>query len=138
MAPETSSKEVESIDIFKILDFEIFPTLVTLFCMTQSLEMETRLLNILTRFYNQRLEFAELTTKMLVLFDEVNIKVFSVVKRKIRKLAKNIDESESWMADLTMPNNLYILKETVTFFQFFNSLLYADSRITDLDELICD
>lgn len=74
------------------------------------------MLNILTRFYNQRLEFAELTTKMLILFDEVNIKVFNCVKKKIRKLAKNIDESESWMSDLSMPNNLYILKETIQFF----------------------
>ena len=32
--PETTSKELESIDINKILDYEIFPTLITLFCMT--------------------------------------------------------------------------------------------------------
>ena len=59
--------------------------------------METKLLNILTRFYNQRLEFAELTTKMLVLFDEVNINIFRVLKKKIRIIAKNIDESETWI-----------------------------------------
>jgi inositol 1,4,5-triphosphate receptor type 1/inositol 1,4,5-triphosphate receptor type 3 len=52
VSPEGSSKEIESIDINRILDFEIFPTLITLFCMTQSLSMETKLLNILTRFYN--------------------------------------------------------------------------------------
>jgi hypothetical protein len=34
---------------------------------------------------------------MLVLFDEVNIKVFKVLKKKIRRIAKNIDESETWM-----------------------------------------
>ena len=32
--PEMSSKELEAIDINKILDYEIFPTLITLFCMT--------------------------------------------------------------------------------------------------------
>jgi inositol 1,4,5-triphosphate receptor type 1/inositol 1,4,5-triphosphate receptor type 3 len=62
--------------------------------------METNLLNILTRFYNQRLEFAELTANMLLLFDEVNINVFTLLKRKSRKLAKNVDESETWMQDI--------------------------------------
>jgi hypothetical protein len=62
IAKEGPSKDIESIDINRILDFEIFPSLITLFCMTQSLSMETKLLNILTRFYNQRLEFAELSS----------------------------------------------------------------------------
>lgn len=72
--------------------------------------METKILNILTRFYNQRLEFADLTTKMLLLFDDVNIRILKVVKKKIRKLAKNIDESETWMQDLRISDNLAILK----------------------------
>jgi len=110
LSPQGPSKEIESIDINRILEFEIFPTLITLFCMTQSLSMETKLLNILTRFYNQRLEFAELTTKMLVLFDEVNIRVFKVLKKRIRKVAKNIDGSETWMQDLKHPDNLAILR----------------------------
>lgn len=49
---EGVSKEIESIDINEILKLEILPTLVVLFCMTQSLSMETKLLNLLTRFYN--------------------------------------------------------------------------------------
>lgn len=93
------------IDINQILGFEIFPSLITLFCMTQSLNMETKILNILTRFYNQRLEFAELTTKMLVLFDDVNIKIFGILNKKIRRLGKNIDESDSWLNNLSTPEN---------------------------------
>ena len=31
---EGPSEKIESIDINKILDFEIFPSLITLFCMT--------------------------------------------------------------------------------------------------------
>jgi len=34
IAKEGPSKDIESIDINKILDFEIFPSLITLFCMT--------------------------------------------------------------------------------------------------------
>ena len=49
---EGPSKDIEVIDIYTILGFEIFPTLLFLFCMTQSLETQTKILNILTRFYN--------------------------------------------------------------------------------------
>lgn len=105
VSPETENKDIEAIDINRILGFEVFPPLISLFCMTQSIQMETKILNLLTRFYNQRFEFAELTTKMLLLFDNANIKVFQELKKRIRKLAKNIDESESWMADLYQPNN---------------------------------
>lgn len=31
--------------------------------------MQTKILNILTRFYNQREEFADLVSKILLLFD---------------------------------------------------------------------
>ncbi len=41
ISPESTSKELESIDINNILGYEIFPTLITLFCLTQSLPMET-------------------------------------------------------------------------------------------------
>jgi hypothetical protein len=58
IAAEGTAKEIESIDINNILGLEIFPTLIVLFCMTQSLPMETKILNLLTRFYNQRFEFA--------------------------------------------------------------------------------
>jgi inositol 1,4,5-triphosphate receptor type 1/inositol 1,4,5-triphosphate receptor type 3 len=62
--------------------------------------METKILNILTRFYNQRLEFAQLTTNLLLLFDDTNINIFLQLKKKARMLAKNVDESETWMQDM--------------------------------------
>jgi len=62
-------------------------------------------LNILTRFYNQREEFAELVSKVLLLFDSQNIDIFSNLKKKMRQLAKNIDESETWIKDPTFPDN---------------------------------
>jgi len=62
--------------------------------------METKLLNILTRFYNQRLEFAELSSKIIVLFDPITIRIFKALKSRIRSLAKNIDESEIWLSNL--------------------------------------
>lgn len=34
-----NSKEIDAIDIYTILGFEIFPTLINLFCMSQSLDM---------------------------------------------------------------------------------------------------
>lgn len=86
-------------------------------------------MNILTRFYNQRLEFAELTTKMLVLFDEVNINIFKVLKKKIRIIAKNIDESETWIQDLKIPDNLATLKRTSEYFIYFTKLLKKNSKL---------
>lgn len=57
---------------------------------------------------------------MLLLFDTTNIKVFQELKKRIRKLAKNIDESENWMSDLYQPNNKVVLKETIGYFNQFN------------------
>ena len=37
---------------------------------------------------------------MLLLFDDVNIKIFKKSKKIIRKLAKSVDESETWVQNL--------------------------------------
>lgn len=52
------------------------------------------------RFYNQRSEFAKLSSRLLILFDEQNIQVLKLSKKKIKILAKNVDESETWMQNL--------------------------------------
>lgn len=48
---------------------------------------------------------------MLLLFDDVNINVFIQLKKKARMLAKNVDESETWMQD--MNNKQKTLNETI-------------------------
>ena len=102
VAPEGFNRYIQDISINEILGFEIFPALVALFCLNHSLNLETKLLNVLTRYFNQRLELAEHTTKMLVLFDENNINIFTILKPKIKLLAKNIDEGETWLNDLNL------------------------------------
>lgn len=72
--------------------------------------MEQKILSILCRFYNQRREFAELSSELLILFDSENIKILKVAQKKMKILAKNVDESESWMKDLGNERNIKILK----------------------------
>jgi hypothetical protein len=50
---------------------------------------------------------------MLLLFDEININIFSILKKRLRKLAKNIDESELWITRLDVPDNMLILRATI-------------------------
>jgi hypothetical protein len=76
------------------LGFEILPSLITLFCLTQNYEMEKKILHLMGRFYNQRHEFSKLSSNLLLLFDEINIQIFQTCKRKIKKLARYVDESE--------------------------------------------
>jgi inositol 1,4,5-triphosphate receptor type 1/inositol 1,4,5-triphosphate receptor type 3 len=125
IATEGTSKDIEAIDINKILETEIFPSLIALFCMTQSLAMETKLLNLLTRFYNQRFEFASLTTQLLLLFDDQKIKVFQSLKKNIKTSSKFIEDCETWMKDLE--NNKTILSSTLKIFTEFNHHLFHSS-----------
>ena len=89
-----STSKLSILDINNILEFEIFPSLITQFCLTQNYELEKKILNILGRFYNQRNEFAEKSASLLLLFDEENIKVLQSCKLRIKHLARNVDESE--------------------------------------------
>lgn len=49
----------------------------------------------------------------------------------MRQLAKNIDESETWIKDPTLPDNEDILTQTIKYFEFINNLLYKDSTLED-------
>jgi hypothetical protein len=44
-------------------------------------------------------------------------------------LAKNIDESETWIKDPSYPDNEIILLQTIQYFEFINNLLYLDSTL---------
>lgn len=61
---------------------------------------------------------------MLILFDNQNIKIFQNLKKKMRQLAKNIDESETWIKDPSDPNNQITLEQTIEYFDYINSLLF--------------
>lgn len=114
---ETLSKELQAISLNKVLGFDIFPSLVTIFCMNQDIALETQILQILTRLYNQRYEFADLSSKLLLLFDEANIKIFKKAKKMIRRLAKNVDESETWVQNLSAdPDHMVTLDATRDYF----------------------
>lgn len=47
----------------------------------------------------------------------------------MRQLAKNIDESETWIKDPSHPDNETILVQTIQYFEFINNLLYLDSTL---------
>lgn len=66
------AKDGDIININKVLGFQILPSLILLFCFTQNYQMEEKLLQITTRFYNQRQEFATLASQLLILFDKEN------------------------------------------------------------------
>ncbi|EGR27925.1 MIR domain protein [Ichthyophthirius multifiliis] len=113
----------------QILGYEVFPYLILMFCFTQNFQMEKQVLNIITRFYNQRQEFATLTSQMLILFDDDNQKVFEFCKMKIKSLSKNIDESETWINDLKERKNMVILDQTIKDFKFLSQILMQGSNL---------
>jgi hypothetical protein len=59
--------------------------------------MQEKILAVLCRLYNQRQELARLSSKMLILFDEANLKILQLIKKRIKILAKNVEESELWI-----------------------------------------
>lgn len=91
---EKINKKIEALNLNNILKFDILPSLISLFCLTQNYGMENKILHITTRLFNQRDEFIKLTSNLLILFDDENIKVFKQCKLQIKKLARNVDESE--------------------------------------------
>ena len=128
---EKSNKEIEGLNLNNILEYEILPSLISLFCLTQNPEMENKILHIMSRLYNQRAEFAKLTSNLLVLFDDLNIEIFKICKVQTKKLARNVDESEKWMKTLSSKENMNILQDTFRIFKFLNSILYSGSQIID-------
>jgi hypothetical protein len=43
---------------------------------------------------------ATLSSKCLILFDENNIEIFKISKKKIKVLSKSVEESEVWIDTL--------------------------------------
>lgn len=126
---EKTNKDIEGLNLNSILEYEILPSLISLFCLTQSYEMENKSLHIMSRLYNQRAEFAKLTSNLLLLFDDLNIEIFKVCKIETKNLARNIDESEKWMGNLTLSDNRKILEDTCKILGFLNSILFNGSTI---------
>jgi len=128
---EKGNKDIEGLNLNNILEYEILPSLISLFCLTQNEAMESKSLHIMSRLYNQRDEFAKLTSSLLILFDDLNIEIFKMCKTQTKNLARNIDESEKWMSDLTLYENRKVLEETHKILSFLNSILFAGSTIMD-------
>jgi len=130
-AKEKSNKDIEGLNLNNILEYEILPSLISLFCLTQNYEMENKILHIMSRLYNQREEFARLTSNLLILFDDLNIEIFKLCKIQTKNLARNVDESEKWMENLTTKENKDVLDDTYKIFCFLNSVLFTGSTIMD-------
>ena len=130
-AKEKGNKDIEGLNLNNILDYEILPSLISLFCLTQNETMESKSLHIMSRLYNQREEFSKLTSNLLILFDDLNIAIFKMCKGQTKNLARNIDESEKWMTDLGFPENKKVLDETHKILAFLNSILFMGSTIID-------
>ncbi|CAD8111133.1 unnamed protein product [Paramecium sonneborni] len=132
---QSKIKSLDAIELSNIISFSIFPSLISIFCLNQSLDLETKILHILTRFYNQRHEFADLSSKLLLLFDDTNITIFKKSKKKILVLAKCVDESETWVQNLDEPQNLRTLELVQQHFEFFTQLLFKGSYLNESQEL---
>jgi hypothetical protein len=81
------------------------------------------ILGVITRFYNQRMEFSKLTRKILLLFDQENIKILKDLKKKLKLFAKNIDESEMWIDQLDDKDTMKILDQTLETLKVFCSMM---------------
>lgn len=126
---EKSNKDIEGLNLNNILEYEILPSLISLFCLTQNYEMENKSLHIMSRLYNQRSEFSKLTSNLLILFDDLNIEIFKMCKIQTKHLARNIDESEKWMGNLTNKENRDILDDTNKILKLLNSIFFSGSTI---------
>ncbi len=76
-------RQVELIELDNILGFDIFPSLVVNFCFTNNTVMEKKILHLMTRFFNQREQLAQLSAEMLLIFDEDNIKLVKLCKKRL-------------------------------------------------------
>lgn len=91
--------------------------------------MEDKLLSTMTRFYNQRQEFATLASQLLLLFDSENQKVLDYSKFIIStRLDKNVNESETWMKGLQDKQNMEILNQTTKDIKFFADILRQGTK----------
>ena len=88
------SSYLEIADLNKMIGFEIFPSLITQFCLCENTDIEEKILKILSRLYNQKLEFAQNASKLQILIDDMNIKIFKASKIIFREMSKHIDQSE--------------------------------------------
>ena len=129
-------KVSEQLDLDQILGYDIFPTLINLFQFSQRVEMEQQILLIITRLYNQRQEFAKLTRRLLILFDEENIKILKIVKKKFKIFAKNVDESESWIDQLHEEKSMKTLEDTTLQIKFFSDVLIKGSTLNNNDNSV--
>jgi hypothetical protein len=69
---------------------------------------------------------------LLLLFDDINIKIFKKSKKVIRKLAKAVDESETWVQNLAAnTEHMVTLTQTKDQFEFFTELLFQRSFLDD-------
>ena len=74
----------------------------------------------------------------MILFNQENINILKTCKAKIKKLGKNVDESEVWMKNLGEPKNVNVLKETQNLFEFFNDILFVGCHLDDKNNVIND
>lgn len=88
------NKSLDSYNLSTILGFEILPSLITVFCLNKDPELEKQVLKLITRFYNQRFEFAIKSSHLLFLFDKQNIQILQITKVKIKQLNRFVDETE--------------------------------------------
>lgn len=90
----SSNKLMEDLNLSNILEFDILPSLITVFCLNKDPQLEKEVLKLITRFYNQRYEFAKKSSLLLFLFDKQNIQILKISKLRIKQLNKFVDETE--------------------------------------------
>lgn len=88
------NKSLEDFDLSNVLGFDILPSLITILCQNKDAELEKEILKLITRFYNQRCEFAIKSSHLLFLFDKQNIQILQITKLKIKTLNRFVDETE--------------------------------------------
>ena len=94
------NKSLDDYNLSTILGFEILPSLITVFCLNKDPELEKQVLKLITRFHNQRFEFAIKSSHLLFLFDKQNIQILQVTKVKIKQLNRFVDETEVYNNNL--------------------------------------
>jgi len=72
--------------------------------------------------------------KLLLLFDEKNIRIYWMTRKKLKDLRRLIQESETWITESEIKETK--LKQTLETIEFFIGILFKSTTIDNHDQII--
>lgn len=76
------------------LKIPILPSLLIIFYLNRDHKLENKILEFVLKYYNQRIEFKERLKQLEILFEKNDIKLYSIIQKKIHRLKILCERSE--------------------------------------------